>query len=74
MDMKKKSTQTKLIILIVLVILAAILVIQNTGVVTFQLFFWTISMSRIIMMSLFLLFGFVLGLLAASPLMTNRQK
>ncbi|MFW6137418.1 MAG: lipopolysaccharide assembly protein LapA domain-containing protein [Candidatus Aminicenantaceae bacterium] len=72
--MKKKSAQTKLIILIVLVILAAILVIQNTGVVTFKLFFWTISMSRIIMMSLFLLFGFVLGLLAASPLMTKRQK
>jgi len=72
MDVNKNTGQTKLIIVIFLMVLAAILVIQNTNVVTFQVFFWKISMSRIIMMSLLLLVGFVLGLLAASPMMKRK--
>jgi uncharacterized integral membrane protein len=70
--MKKNFNQIKLIVVIVLVILAVILIIQNSGMVTFKIFFWKISMSRIIMMSLLLLVGFVLGLLAASPILKRK--
>ncbi len=72
--MSNNSNQTKLILIIILVLLAVILVIQNSGMVTFKIFFWKISMSRIIMMSLLLVVGFVLGLLAASPLLKRSKQ
>jgi putative membrane protein len=53
----------KYIIIIILAVLALILALQNTEVMTFQLFFWTISMSRILMMVGFLIIGFLVGLL-----------
>lgn len=74
MAMSNNSNQTKLILIIILVLLAVILVIQNSGMVTFKIFFWKISMSRIIMMSLLLVVGFVLGLLAASPLLKRSKQ
>jgi len=55
----------KYIIILVLTILALIIALQNQGIVTFHLFFWTISMSRILMMAGFLLIGFLVGLLVA---------
>jgi len=55
----------KYVIIIVLTVLALIIALQNQGIVTFHLFFWTISMSRILMMIGFLLIGFLVGLLVA---------
>lgn len=55
----------KYIIILVLTVLALIIAFQNQEVVTFHLFFWTISMSRILMMVGFLLIGFLVGLLVA---------
>ena len=55
----------KHIIILILAVLAAIFVFQNSEVVTIQLFFWTISMSRIIMIGGLLLFGFLSGYLLA---------
>ena len=55
----------KYIIIILLAILALIIALQNQEVVTFQLFFWTISMSRILVIIGFLFIGFLIGLLAA---------
>ena len=69
--MKLILMKTNLIIIIILVVLSLILVIQNTEVVDFQLFFWTISMSRIIMISFLVLVGFFLGLLVAVPFNTK---
>lgn len=74
MAVNNNSNQTKLIIIIILVLLAVILVIQNSGMVTFKIFFWKISMSRIILMSLLLVVGFVLGLLTASPLLKKSNE
>jgi uncharacterized integral membrane protein len=56
--MKQKN-----IIIILLTVLALIIVFQNQEIVTFHIFFWTISMSRILMMVGFLLTGFMVGLL-----------
>jgi uncharacterized integral membrane protein len=53
----------KLIIILILVLLAVIFVIQNSAMVTIELFFWSISMNQIIMICGLLLVGFLLGYL-----------
>ncbi|MBU0534500.1 MAG: DUF1049 domain-containing protein [Candidatus Omnitrophica bacterium] len=51
----------KVIFALVLAGLFLILLIQNTQVVDVKLFFWTISMSRIILLPLMILIGFIIG-------------
>jgi uncharacterized integral membrane protein len=63
--MRREWMKPKYITIILLSILALIIALQNQEVVTFHLFFWTISMSRILMMVGFLLIGFLVGLLVA---------
>jgi len=58
----------KNILIIVLIVLALIVILQNSGVVSFHILFWQISMSRILMLSFLLLVGFLLGILVSSPL------
>lgn len=60
--MKPKN---KNIVIILLAVLALIIVFQNQEIVAFHIFFWTISMSRILMMIGFLLIGFIVGMLVA---------
>jgi uncharacterized integral membrane protein len=55
----------KVVIILILLVLSLIFVIQNTTVVEVQLFFWKISMARIIMLSFLLLVGFIIGYLVA---------
>ncbi|MDH4220671.1 MAG: LapA family protein [Candidatus Aminicenantes bacterium] len=55
----------KVIIILILLVLSLIFVIQNTTIVEVQLFFWKISMARIIMLSFLLLVGFIIGYLVA---------
>lgn len=53
--------KAKTIIVLVIAVLLVIIIVQNTQVVTFRLFFWKISMSRIILLALTLVVGFALG-------------
>ena len=53
----------KVIASVVVAALFIVLLIQNTQVVTFRLYFWTISISQIILIPLVLILGFVLGYL-----------
>jgi uncharacterized integral membrane protein len=55
----------KVIIILILLVLSFIFIIQNTTIVEVQLFFWKISMARIIMLSFLLLVGFIIGYLVA---------
>jgi len=55
----------RVIIILILLVLSLIFVIQNTTIVEVQLFFWKISMARIIMLSFLLLVGFIIGYLVA---------
>ena len=68
-----KVMKPKIIVIIVLIVLFLIIMMQNTEVVVFQLFFWTMSMSKIIMISFMILIGFVLGYLV-SRLEKSREK
>ena len=56
---------TKMIVAIVMLSLILVIIFQNTQVVTLQLFFWNIEMSRIILIVLTLVIGFVIGYVAA---------
>jgi len=49
-------------------------ILQNTEVVTLQLFFWKISMSRIILLALTLLIGFGLGYAVAGITASQQNK
>jgi uncharacterized integral membrane protein len=48
---------------IVVLVLAIIVIVQNTQVVTFRFLFWQVSMSQILQLLLTLIVGFVLGFL-----------
>ena len=56
----------KIILAAVVITAIVIILIQNTQVVTVRLFFWKVSMSQILLMSLTLLFGLVIGFIAAT--------
>jgi len=51
----------KKIALIVLGALLLIVLLQNTQVVSVRFLFWKLSMSRIILLPLFMLIGFIIG-------------
>lgn len=54
--------KVKTIIILILIVLFSIILIQNTQVVTVQLFFWKLSLSRIILIVVPLFIGFIIGL------------
>ncbi len=55
----------KTIVILILAVLLLIIIVQNTQVVTLRLFFWKISMSRIIILALTLIVGFAAGYVVA---------
>ena len=60
----------KVILALIILALAAVLLIQNTQVVTYRLYFWSVSVSQIILLPLAVLLGFIVGFLLAK--MTGR--
>jgi uncharacterized integral membrane protein len=56
----------KTIIILILLILCLVTLIQNTEVVTLQVFLWSITMSRILLIPILIVIGFVIGYLAAA--------
>lgn len=50
------------IIIGILAILFIIIIIQNSEVVTYKIFFWEISISRIILIPIFMIIGFIIGI------------
>ena len=58
----------KAIILTVLITLFLVVLAQNTKSVTFQLLFWNISASLIVLLILMLVLGFLIGFILAKLL------
>ena len=54
------------VIILVLVVLCLVVFFQNTEVVTFKLFFWELSMSRIVMLLFTLIVGIIIGYVIAT--------
>ncbi len=55
--------KTKTIILLVLAALGIILLLQNTQVVTYRIFFWKIAMSQVILVPFIFIAGFITAVL-----------
>ena len=56
----------KLIAVAVLILMALIFIIQNSMVVDINVFFWTIKISRILLMLILLIVGIIIGFLLNS--------
>jgi len=56
----------KVIIVSILLVLFAILLLQNTEVVSLKLYFWEISMSRIVFFPALVLIGFIVAKMTGS--------
>jgi putative membrane protein len=54
------------IIILVLIALCLVVFFQNTEVVAFRLFFWELSMSRIVMLLFTLIVGIIIGYVIAT--------
>jgi uncharacterized integral membrane protein len=65
--------KSKTIIIIISALLLLIILLQNTQVVEFRFFFWKIGMSRIVLLILTLLVGYVIGFLTR-PLLIKKGK
>ena len=61
MEQKRFALTPRRWLIIFLLIVCLILLIQNSQVVSFNILFWKISMSRIIAFPLLILFGGVIG-------------
>lgn len=58
-------SQLKIIIAILLALMILILVVQNTGIVTVRLLFWKFEMSRVLLILLAAVAGFLCGYVLA---------
>ena len=66
MTREGKPMTKKIVIVGVLAILLAVLVAQNTQVVTYRFYFWTVTVSQVILAPLVAAAGFILGYLVAT--------
>jgi uncharacterized integral membrane protein len=57
--------KVKTVIILFLIFLFLIILLQNTEVVDFSIYFWKVSMSRIILLPSILIMGFVIGFITA---------
>jgi uncharacterized integral membrane protein len=64
----------KILIITIAILLLLVILVQNTQVVTLRLFFWEVSMSQIILISLTLLIGFVIGFIVTTVLSKRSRK
>jgi len=66
--------QTKLIIGLIVLVLLAVVMVQNAGPVDFHFLFWTVLVSRFIVVPVAFLLGFAFGYLIAKAHGPKRTK
>lgn len=59
------TMHVKTIIIAILIVLCIIFILQNTGAVNINFLFWEIVISRIILIPLLLIVGYILGYISA---------
>ncbi len=74
MDNHMNNTNPKLIASIIIAVLVIIFMFQNSETVQIHLFFWTISMSRAIMVFSLLIAGILIGWFLNSYFSTKNTK
>jgi len=63
----------KTIIILIIAALFLTILLQNTQVVTLRLYFWQLTMSRIILLVVTLLVGFIVGYVVAKVTTRGRK-
>ena len=66
--------KAKTIVVLVLIGLFLIILVQNAQVITLRLLFWEIGMSQIVLLSLAMVIGFILGFIVAKVTRGNHTK
>ena len=66
--------KVKLIAVFILILLAVIFIVQNAAVVDVRIFFWGISISRVLLMFIILIIGIVAGFLLNSYLRHRKSE
>lgn len=64
----------KTIVILAIIILFVIVLLQNTQVTDFKIFFWKFSMSRIILYPLILIIGIIIGFVGAKFLGKKKKR
>jgi uncharacterized integral membrane protein len=59
--MEREGMKVKIVLVLVLVVLLGALFVQNTQIVTYRVYFWTISMSQMILVPIVAAVGFLIG-------------
>ena len=57
---------TKIIVMLTAILLAVIIMVQNTQVIRMRLLFWSLDISKILLLVILLLLGFVVGYVVAT--------
>lgn len=68
------SAKAKIILVAVLLALLAILIAQNDRIVDFRIFFWTISISQVLLVPMVALTGFLAGVLVGTLIRRGRRQ
>ena len=55
----------KSLLIVIILLLVIIIFVQNTEVVDFKIYFWQLSMSRIILFPALVIIGFIVGFISA---------
>jgi uncharacterized integral membrane protein len=71
---RKVQMNYKIILSLILVILVVIFIIQNAAVVEIRLFFWTITLSRALVIFLVLVIGILIGWLMCGHIAHKKMK
>jgi len=66
------NPKTVLILIIILILL--IILLQNTQVMTFKLLFWKVTMSKIVLLVITMILGFIVGFLLRPTILRRKYK
>lgn len=64
----------KFIVITTIIVLLLILLLQNSDVVSLKIYFWEVSMSRIIFFPILILIGFIVGFVVAKVIPSRRTR
>jgi len=64
----------KFIAVTTIVVLVVILLLQNSDVVSLKIFFWEVSMSRIIFFPILIVIGFIAGFVVAKVVPKRKER
>jgi uncharacterized integral membrane protein len=69
---KQETSTAKVVTVGIIAILLLIIALQNTSMIAVNILFWTVYMSKILLIIVAAVFGFIIGLITQSMLKKKR--